>query len=398
MFDVRGCGLRLSASALLVFATGGCALGLTAPVGPSTSAVMRARGDETLHNITVIELGKSSAPRLHFDRGRASFADTLGDGIPVGTVVNRGDVLDISIWEAPPAALFGTTPTMSSKVEIALASASSGQVSTSSTFAGLLVGDNGTVFVPFAGNILVAGRSTRQIENDITARLSGKAHQPQVIVRIAHNASSDVTIIGDVTRNLRMPLSPKGERLLDALALAGGTTKPASKITIQVTRQDRVIAMPLDTIIRDPKQNVILEPGDVVTAIFQPYSFTVLGAANRNEEIQFESTGLTLAQAFGRIGGLAPYRAKADGLFLFRWEQPGTIDVSDQAARDKDGRIPVIYRVNMKDPATYFLAQSFAMQNGDVIYVATAASADFQQFVNIIAQTVLPVIAVKNAL
>jgi polysaccharide export outer membrane protein len=66
--------------------------------------------------------------------------------------------------------------------------------------------------------------------------------------------------------------------------------------------------MPLIEIIRDPRQNIHLRSGDVVTALFQSNSFTALGASGRNEEIDFEAQGITLAQALGRIGGLQDMR------------------------------------------------------------------------------------------
>ena len=79
----------------------------------------------------------------------------------------------------------------------------------------------------------------------------------------------------------------------------------------QVTRGDTVRALPLDVIIADPRQNIFLQPGDVVTALFQPFSLTVLGATGKNEEINFEGQGITLAQALGRAGGLQDQRARA---------------------------------------------------------------------------------------
>lgn len=55
--------------------------------------------------------------------------------------------------------------------------------------------------------------------------------------------------------------------------------------------------MPLETVVRDPKQNVVLQPNDVVTVYYQPLSFTVLGATGKNDELTFEATGITLSQA-----------------------------------------------------------------------------------------------------
>ena len=72
---------------------------------------------------------------------------------------------------------------------------------------------------------------------------------------------------------------------------------------IQLSRGDRVAAMPLEAVIRDSQQNVVIQPNDVVTAYFQPYSFTAMGATGSNSELPFEATGINLAQALGRVGG-----------------------------------------------------------------------------------------------
>jgi polysaccharide export outer membrane protein len=42
--------------------------------------------------------------------------------------------------------------------------------------------------------------------------------------------------------------------------------------------------------------------------------------------------------------------------------------------------IPVIYIINFRDPATYFLATSFEMRNKDVIYVANTFSVESTKF------------------
>lgn len=381
---------KVTLAVALALATAGCGSGLVGQAGPSSGSIAKAADSAALAGIRVVDLDRTAAEQLLAQDAPASFARDLGGASPVGTVVQPGDVLEVSIWEAPPAALFGGSGMTAVRSEGL-------QLSTTSTLPELLVGLNGTIFVPFAGTVSVANRTPQQIEAEITRRLSAKAHLPQVIVRIARNASANVTVVGEVANSSRMPLTPKGERLLDALAHAGGTRQPSAKMTVQVTRGENVVAMPLDAVIRDPAQNIVLSTGDVVTAIFQPYSFTVLGATGKNEEVPFESTGISLAQALGRFGGLQDQRANAKGVFVFRWERPATPAAAPAGPVDAQGRVPVIYRVNLRDPATFFLAQNFAMRNGDVVYVATAPIAEFQQFVNVVASTVLPLVAVKNS-
>ena len=138
---------------------------------------------------------------------------------------------------------------------------------------------------------------------------------------------------------------------------------------------------------------------DLVTALYQPYSFTSLGATGTSAEINFEATGLTLAQALGRVGGLQDNRADIKGVFIFRLEDPSALGatLTEGVQLTPDGKIPVIYRVNLADPASFFVAQGFPIRNADVLYVSNAPLTDIQKFVSLITSTTFSLINIGNA-
>lgn len=371
---------------------GGLATALSActAVGPGRKAIENAPSRATsIKGIQIVEVTDTLARSLKVTGKKQGFAETLGNTAPVGMVVRSGDVLEISIWEAPPAALFGNSVQTGSVI----------QTSRTTTLPEFLVGPPGNISVPFAGVIDVSGKNLPQIEREIVARLAGKAHLPQVIVRLVRNATANVTVVGDVNNSTRVALTPKGETVLDALAAAGGTRQPVEKMTIQISRNGEVYKMALQDVIDRPQHNVILRADDVVTATFQPFSFTVLGASGRNEEVRFEGTGITLAQAMGRLGGLQDNRADARGVFLFRWEDPQYLDRRiDDGVTVNDGRIPVIYQINLRDPQVFFAMQNFDMRSGDVIFIANSPTTEVQRFASIVASTLLPLVSLENSL
>ncbi len=237
----------------------------------------------------------------------------------------------------------------------------------------------------------------RQIEQEIVRRLQGRAHLPQAMVRIANNATANVTVVGDVKNPQRVPLTPRGERVLDAIAMAGGTGQPLDRMTIEITRGATVQRMAARDIVRDPRQNIVLRSDDVISVLYQPYSFTVMGATGKNDEVRFEGVGLTLAQALGRIGGLQDMRADPRGVFLFRWERPQLLGrASTPQQPNAEGLVPVIYQADMKRPETYFAVQHFRMRDGDVLYVSNSRVAELQRFVNIVSSSILPVATART--
>ena len=306
-----------------------------------------------------------------------------------GLLKLEGDVLEVTIWEAPPALLFAST-----SVSADPRGAASG--ARASALPEQPIGAQGTINVPFVGAVAAAGRTTDEIESNIAARLAGKAHRPQVMVRLLRNVSSNVTVVGEVAASVRMPLSPRGERLLDALAAAGGVRQQVGRVSLQLTRGSMVRAMPLESIIRDPAQNIVLQPGDVITALHQPSSLTVFGATGRNEELSFEAQGITLTQALARAGGLQDQRADAQGVFVFRFEEPSALEGPAPAVTTPDGKVPVIYQLDLRDPASFFAAQSFPVRHRDVLYVSNAPAAELQKFLNIVTAIAAPVLGVIN--
>lgn len=82
-----------------------------------------------------------------------------------------------------------------------------------------------------------------------------KATNPQVVVRQTRLVSSTVTVVGEVAQSVRMPLTAGRERLLDALAAAGGVRQPVGKVMLPLSRARDFHGLPLELIIRDPIGN-----------------------------------------------------------------------------------------------------------------------------------------------
>lgn len=380
---------------LVVFALAGCASAGSS--GPSAGRVSKIT-DQAIagSGIKVVDVTDAVAHQILNQSRQPLFSEQLGEGTARSSEIGPGDIIDISIIEAPPAVLF--TRAIGGTIDAAGSTVRPTTVSSGLELPQQQIDLSGRITVPFAGSIQAAGRTPQEIEREIVRRLRGKAHDPQVVVRRVGNATATVAVIGEVKQSGRVSLTGKGERLLEVLASSGGTTQPVAKSVVQVTRGDRTISLPLSTVVNDARQNIILQPNDIVTVSFQPYTFTALGAIGTNAEVPLEATAVSLSQALGRVGGLADNRAHIRGVFVFRFEDPAALDpqLLVNARTTPDGKIPVIYRVDMSNPATLLVAQRFPIKDKDVLYVANAPLTDFAKFVNIVASLTFTAVNLGN--
>ncbi len=364
----------------------GCS-GLIPTIGPSAHQI-ESRARQEAAAIEFIDVDESVAERLLAHQSQRHFSQTLGNQSTSPHQIGVGDVLEVSIWEAAPATLFAAFGTDASSLSAS---------SRATILPEQVVSAQGSIAIPFAGRVSVVGHSLEDISATIATALRAKANQPQVIVRLSKNYAATATVVGEFATNIKVPLIAGNDRLLDAIAAAGGARQPVAKTMIQVTRGLTVDALPLDTIIRDPEQNVPLQPGDVVTAFFQPYSFTALGASGKNDEIQFEAQGISLSQAIARSGGLIDSRSNPRGVFIFRLAKADAFDwPHPPTTKTPDGRVPVVFRLDLTDPKSFFVMQSFPMQNKDVLYISNASITETQKFLNVLFSIAYPVLTAKQ--
>lgn len=339
--------------------------------------------------IPVLNLDDRLSRKLYKSLRRDNFFDFVTVNSNWTNKAGPGDSIEITVWEAPPALLFGGS-SLDAKGQL--------NSSRSVTFPEQIIGTDGFVQVPFIGLVQISEKPLRIVENEIVNRLSGKANLPQVLLRVSRNVTLNATVVGEVKQSIRLPLTAKGERILDALAASGGVTQAVGKISLQLSRNGSSKLLPMQILIEEPNQNILLQPGDVLTALYHSQSFTVLGATVKNEEISFEAQGISLAQALGRAGGLQDQRSDAQGVFVFRFEDPSLVEFSDTKPLlvTQDGKAPIVYKLDLKDPRSFLVSQNFPLRNKDVIYVSNAPSAELQKFLNILTSSIFSISNLVN--
>ncbi len=215
-------------------------------------------------------------------------AKTLQD-TPRDYIVGAEDLIEISVYELPE---------MNKTVRV------SGE---------------GSITLPFVGEIKAEGLTQQQLEKTIRILLSERyITNPQVTVFIKEYRSKRASVIGEVENPGSYPLIGR-RTILDIISEAGGIAEKAGKKLYLIRGSSsgnsaESITIDLEELIEkgNPELNLPVQSGDVISIPPEKYIYVyVFGAVNSPGQLEVkESEPITVLQAITKAGGLTDRAAK----------------------------------------------------------------------------------------
>lgn len=317
-------------------------------------------------------LGEIDTESLH-----GTFA-ARGESGPPSVRLGVGDLVQVSVFESTTGGLF-------------LPAEAGARTANFVTIPTQTISAAGTITVPYAGAVRAAGRSVPEIQRDIVRRLSGRAIEPQAIVTVVEQNAATAAVVGDTLNGAnKFKLMGSGERILDLISRAGGTKVAGYELFVTLLRQGRRATVHFPRLVKDPRENIYVMPGDTIYVYRDPQRFVAIGAIGSVSQTSgltglfaFDQDRLSLSEALAKAGGLQDARANPAQVFLYRLEHREVLKRmgADLERFPAEPVIPTVYRINFRDPSSFFVAQNFQMRNKDVIYVANSDAVEVSKFV-----------------
>jgi polysaccharide export outer membrane protein len=307
-----------------------------------------------------------------------------------------GDVIGVSIYEPSGSQLFSPPP---SPMLSAAPGSGTAAPPAATTLPAQVVEPDGRIAVPFAGRVAVAGKTPSQAAAEVQHSLSQQAVEPQVVVTLIQNVTNTVSVGGEVTRASLVPLSLRGERLLDVIAQAGGPKYPATEIDVRMIRGNTVSTLPLQQVLNSPADNIVVQPNDTIVLVRNPKTFVVMGATARVSQYNFETEKVSVAEAVARSGGVLETTGNIAGIYVFRNEPASlarqvfasdlnAVDTKYVRANDNrlmtESNVRVMYKFDLTQSPGYFFAQNMPIRDKDIVLVSNAPLTEMQKFFQMI--------------
>jgi polysaccharide export outer membrane protein len=106
------------------------------------------------------------------------------------------------------------------------------------------VSPSGTITLPVAGTMKVAGMSEDELRDALDGRLARYVKDPQVELLIQEDQSSQVAVIGMVQRPGLYTMHSSSETLLDMISRAGGLAENAGPVVLFVPASNQQVVLP----------------------------------------------------------------------------------------------------------------------------------------------------------
>jgi len=252
------------------------------------------------------------------------------------------DILTITVWDHPEL----TIP--------------AGQFR-SPEAAGRLVGEDGTIFYPFVGKVKVSGKTSGEVRDLLTERLSRRIVNPQLDVRVAAFRSQKAYVVGQVAKPGPQAITDVPLTIVDAVDIAGDVTADADKINVILNRDGKTLPVNLLSMFEggNLSKNYVLEDGDILYVPNLSYQTVfVMGEVARPETVTINNGRITLTEALGRVGGVSQITSNPELIYVIR----GGSEPDDW----------IIYHLNAQSADALILGEAFQLKPRDVVFVGTA--------------------------
>lgn len=304
--------------------------------------------------LSIVQLTQTTIPSLNISsQAQSSDLGSLFHHQQGTYRLSSGDVLSIQLWAYPEI-----TPPI--------------QDATNIKAVGYPIDSNGNVQLPLVGSVRIAGKTLAETNRFLHSQFAKYLKHPDVVVRVLSYEGRRYFVNGQVMKSGQYTLNDQPISIYTALGQAGGIdTKTGDTTNIQLIRNGQTYN--LNTIQLEKQglslHQLLIQPNDTIFVhTKQDQKLYVMGESSRSQALTLRDQGMTLSDVLGESEGINPTSASAARIYVMR--------------TDLNTKQSTIYHLNLSSLGNLALANQFAMQKNDIVYIDATGLTRWQRIMN----------------
>lgn len=277
-------------------------------------------------------------------------------------IIQPGDTLTLQIWDSSENSLLTTETQRAVPLE---------QVR---------VASNGTVFVPYVGDISVIGMTPDLARERLQSDLEAIVPSAQVQLSMKEGRGNSVELVGGVARPGSYPMPDRNYTVRSLLSDGGGVSAELVNPQIRLVRGNAIYGTSVERLLDTPSYDTLLRGGDQVFIEADNRYFLSFGATGKEDLHPFTRDDLSAMDAVSIIGGVNDSRADPKGLLILR-EYPASA-VSPGTRGPRNTR--VVFSIDLTTFDGLFSARNFQINPNDLVLATESPINDVLTISNVI--------------
>lgn len=332
--------------------------------GPVAEQVVKQSGNET-PDFAVYQVSRAFLPTVAQwpSTGKQERLNWINTSQGARTqIIQPGDTLNIQIWDSSENSLL---------TALEERSASLGAIE---------VASNGSIFVPYVGDISVIGLTPDLARKDLQSALEAIVPSAQVQLSMVEGRNNSVDLVGGVGTPGTYPMPDRNYTVLGLLAAGGGVNESLNNPQIRLMRGGAIYGTSVDRLLDSPSRDTLLRGGDRVFVEEDERYFLSFGAAGKEDLHIFTKDDMSAMDAVSIMGGIDNNKADPQGLLVLREYDASAVQPGVRGPR----QTRVVFTMDLTSTDGLFSARKFAINPQDLVIVTESPINDALTISNII--------------
>ena len=242
------------------------------------------------------------------------------------------------------------------------------------------VAANGSVFMPYVGNVNVNGLTPDLAREKLQSELETIVPSAQLQLDMTEGRGNSVDLVSGVENPGTYPMPDRNYTVMGLIAAGGGISASLNNPQIRLVRGRNIYGTSVDALLSDPRRDTLLRGGDRVFVEEVARYFLSFGATGREDLHIFTKDHMSAMDAMSVAGGFQDSRADPQGLLVLREYPDSALAPGQRGPR----QTRVVFTLDLTSADGLFSARRFEINSGDLLIATEAPVNDALTISNII--------------